>query len=211
MESRGPNRAKLRREGIAPTGQSDPWGLFTRWLHDWQETRPLYPSAAVLATSARDGAPSARVVNMALVANRLLFGTDARSVKGRQVVEQPRAAVCFVWLELARQVRVEGAVDSVDDRGSDALFAGLPRENQLLAWVSEQSAQAPERDQMLRYWRATQEKYPDGAVPRPATWRAYEVIPSRFEFWQERADGIHDRLSFQRGGELGWEMVRLAA
>lgn len=194
-------------EGEAGT---DPRALFDRWLEDARAGGVLEANAMVLATVDPDGRPSARAVLLkGVTAEGFVFYTNHDSRKGRALAHQPRCALTFVWLDLQRQVRIEGVAQVLPDEVSDAYFAGRPRDSQLGAWASSQSSVVAGREDLSASLAAAQERFGDGPVPRPPYWGGYVVHPERMEFWQGRHGRMHDRLAFARTAE-GWERVRLA-
>ncbi|HEV2220981.1 MAG TPA: pyridoxamine 5'-phosphate oxidase, partial [Casimicrobiaceae bacterium] len=167
------------------------------------------PNAMTLASVDGAGRPAARIVLLKGVDERgLVFYTNYESRKGRELAAGRHACLLFFWVELERQVRVEGVVERVSDAQSDAYFAMRPRASQLGAWASPQSAAIAGRDWLLAQYAACEARFP-GAVPRPAHWGGIRVIPDRFEFWQGRLSRLHDRLEWRRADE-GWIIDRLA-
>lgn len=208
-----PDLASLRREYVR-TGLSEgdleaTWELQLRhWFADVAELEE--PNAVVLATAAADGTPSARTVLLKGFDERgLVFFTNRTSRKGRELAENPRASLVLPWHDLQRQVIVVGSVEPVDDAESDAYFAVRPREAQLGAWASEQSAVIDSREVLDARLREVADRFTGEDVPRPAYWGGYRVAPETVEFWQGRGGRLHDRLRFRRTPE-GWVVERLA-
>jgi pyridoxamine 5'-phosphate oxidase len=169
----------------------------------------LEPNAMVLATAAPDGAPSARTVLLKGLDERgLAFYTAFDSRKGGELNANPRAAVVFPWIELQRQVLVEGTVDRVSDEEADAYWATRPRGSQLGARASRQSLPIASRAELEEACAALAAEYP-GEVPRPQRWGGYRLSPDAIEFWQGRPDRLHDRLRCRREGDR-WTVERLA-
>jgi len=137
-----------------------------------------------------------------------VFYTNLESRKGVQLHENPRAGLCFHWKSLRRQVRVEGAVESVEPAEADAYFASRPRSSQIGAWASSQSRPLATRFELERRIAIYTAKFGLGAVPRPPHWSGFRVLPSRIEFWEERPFRLHDRLVYHRA-EAGWTTERL--
>jgi pyridoxamine 5'-phosphate oxidase len=162
-----------------------------------------------LATVAAGGLPDARIVLLkGLEAGGFTFYTNYRSSKARQLEAQPAACLVFQWSELERQVRIEGAVHKVSAAESDAYYASRPLGARLGAWASEQSAPVASR-QMLERAMEEARKHHGEAPPRPPHWGGYRLMPQRLEFWQGRADRLHDRLRYTRAA-AAWSMDRLA-
>jgi pyridoxamine 5'-phosphate oxidase len=163
----------------------------------------------LLATATPDGAPSARTVLLKGLDERgLAFYTAYDSRKGSELDANPRAAVVFPWVELQRQVLVEGTVQRVADEDSDAYWATRPRGSQLGAAASPQSQPVASRAALEEACRRLGEQYPDD-VPRPARWGGYRLSPEAVEFWQGRPDRLHDRLRYRLEGDR-WAVERLA-
>jgi pyridoxamine 5'-phosphate oxidase len=205
----------MRREyvatGLCEEDLADTWlRQFERWLADAVAGGMPEPNAMSLATAGADGRPGVRTVLLKGVDERgfLLF-TNYASRKGRELGANPRAALLFPWLELQRQVVVDGTVERISDAQSDAYFVSRPRGAQLGAAASPQSQVIASRD-VLEDARAELERAHPDAVPRPAHWGGLLVIPDSVEFWQGRPDRLHDRLRFRRDAGGAWVVERLA-
>jgi len=182
----------------------DPFDLFSQWFADAKAAESTDPTAMALATAGTDGRPSVRMV-LLKKADPLgfVFYTNLESPKARQLQENPRAALCFHWPRLERQVRVEGVIRRVSDEEADAYFASRPRLSQLGAWASRQSTPMDGRFALEQAVAAAALRFSIGAVPRPPYWSGYRVVPDEIEFWQQRPFRHHDRQRFVRGVE-GW-------
>lgn len=190
--------------------ESDPVAQFAQWYERAQaEVKPL-PEAVALATATRAGHPSLRMVLLKeFDARGFVFYTNYRSRKGRELARNPRATLLFYWGALQRQVRIDGRVERVMARESDAYFATRPRGSQLAAWASPQSVVVAGRGPLERRFAAFAKKYPD-AVPRPPHWGGYRLVPDAFEFWQGGEDRLHDRILYRRARNGRWRIERLA-
>lgn len=188
---------------------TDPIELFETWFEAARESGLLLPEATSLATATPDGVPSARMVLLKQVdAAGFVFYTNFESDKARDLDANPNAALCFHWPVLQRQVRVAGTVARISEDDNLAYFASRPRGSQIGAWASRQSRPLESRGELEQRAREHTAKFSDGEVPLPPFWGGYRISPLRIEFWQGRADRLHDRLVFRREGHL-WSTQRL--
>ena len=198
-------RAGLAERDVAP----DPVEQFRRWFDAALDAGLHEPNAMTVATATREGRPSARVVLLKGFDGRgFVFYTNYEGRKGRELEENPRAALLFYWGELERQVRVEGTVSRVSDEESDAYYASRPRGSRLGAWASEQSRTVEGRGVLEGRLGDLEAEYEGREVPRPPFWGGYRVEPEVVEFWQGRENRLHDRIVFCREGG-GWKIERL--
>jgi pyridoxamine 5'-phosphate oxidase len=167
------------------------------------------PEAAALATASPDGRPSVRIVLIRGIDERgLAWYTNRESRKGRELAANPRASVAFHWAALERQVRLEGPVELLSDAESDAYFNGRPHLSRIGAWASRQGTVIPDMAHLDARVAEFAERYPH-EVPRPPYWGGYLLRPDAVEFWQGRANRLHDRIHHVRDGD-GWRMERLS-
>ncbi len=163
----------------------------------------------VLATADEEGRPSARLVLLrGADAGGFVFFTNYDSRKGRELTDNPHAALCFYWSSLDEQIRVEGRVERVTSEESDAYFAGRPRGSQLGAWASDQSQVLSSRETLEEKYREIERRFDGQPVQRPPFWGGFRLIPSRIEFWYGRPDRLHDRVLYVRAAN-SWRIERL--
>jgi pyridoxamine 5'-phosphate oxidase len=167
------------------------------------------PDAMVLSTVDSDGRPSARYVLLKAFDERgFVFYTHLESRKARELAAKPYASLCFYWAAIEKQVRVEGSAERVSDDEADAYFATRPRESQIGAWASAQSAILMSRELLEERVIAARGRFKDGVVPRPPFWSGFRVVPSAIEFWTRHAARLHARERYERNGE-GWSRTLL--
>jgi pyridoxamine 5'-phosphate oxidase len=187
----------------------DPIALFREWLRDATEAEPVNPNAAALATATLEGTPSVRMVLLKGADDSgFTFYTNLESRKGRELRDNPSAAMCFYWKSMGRQVRVEGAVQPVTADEADAYFESRPWPARISAWASQQSRPLAARLELEREVAKYGAKYALGKVPRPPHWSGFRIAPSVIEFWRERSHRLHERRLFRRDGE-GWHLDEL--
>ena len=183
---------------------ADPIERFREWLDEASRSEPSDPTAASLATSTPDGAPSVRMVLLRGYDTRgFAFYTNLRSRKADELDANPRAALCLHWKSLERQVRIEGTVERVTDAEADAYFSSRARDSRIGAWASKQSEVLTGRFELERRVAQVLMRYPVGEVPRPPFWSGYRVLPQRIEFWRQKPFRLHERTLFHREGD-GW-------
>jgi pyridoxamine 5'-phosphate oxidase len=173
------------------------------------EAHQVDTAPMTLATADAEGQPSARVVLLRGVdARGYTFFTNFNSRKGRELDANPKAALCFHWITLDEQIRVEGYIERISDAESDAYFVSRPRGSQLGAWASDQSQILPSRETLEERYREIERRFEGQAVQRPKFWGGYRVVPHRIEFWYGRPDRLHDRVVYIRENG-GWTIERL--
>ncbi len=188
----------------------DPFLLFSQWFDQALQSELPEPNAMTLATSDHQGKPSARVVLLKELDNSgFVFYTNYQSRKAQELDMNPHAALVFLWLELQRQVRVEGYVERVGPAESDAYFALRPRDSQIGALASPQSQPVPSARFLEEKFLELKSRFENQTIPRPQHWGGYRLIPMRWEFWQGRMNRLHDRIAYVRQDDK-WQLVRLA-
>ncbi len=189
----------------------DPLAQFRRWFDEARATHAVWTDAMTLATAGATGRPSARAVLLRGLDERgVVFYTSYESRKARELARNAEAALVFLWPAQRRQVRVEGRVAKISAAESDAYFASRPRGHRLAAWVDRQSEVVASRDVLERRMAALTVRYRGKPVPRPPYWGGYRLRPRAIEFWQSRANRLHDRLRYTRLAHGGWRIERLA-
>mgnify|MGYP000877788185 FL=1 len=190
--------------------QSDPLKQFEQWLNEAVESNVNEPTAMTLATSTFEGKPSARVVLLKGVSPEgFSFFTNYDSKKGKQILQNPYGALVFFWPELERQVRIEGKVAKLTDKQSDEYFKTRPEGSKIGAWASPQSQVIPNRKYIENLKSDFHEEFSKRTIKRPPNWGGYVLAPTCIEFWQGRADRLHDRIQYTLTNGV-WTIERLA-
>jgi pyridoxamine 5'-phosphate oxidase len=208
--------ASLRRE--APESQLEaadvapnPTDQFRAWMQEAIDAGLTFPNAMTLATATAEGVPSARIVLLKGIDERgFVFFTNYESRKGRELAENPRAALVFHWQELGRQVRVEGEITALPSEESEAYFRGRPRGSRLAAWASRQSQVIPSRRALEDRFADLATAYQEQDIPLPPFWGGYLLTPQVIELWQGRRDRLHDRVRYRKDEGGAWLRDRLA-
>lgn len=207
--------ARLRREytrhGLDETDAgNDPWALFARWIFEAMDAQLVEPNAMMLATAGADGRPGVRTVLLKNYDERgLVFFTNYKSRKGRELEANPQASALLFWKELERQIRVDGPVQKIAGAESDLYFQSRPFEARIGALASPQSEPVPHRNALEETFSRLRAQHEGRDVPRPAHWGGYRIEAQSMEFWQGRPNRLHDRILFTRSGS-SWTRQRLA-
>ena len=187
----------------------DPIAQFRAWLAQAQDVSPC-ADAMTLATTTRDGRPSARIVLLRTVDDRgFVFFTNRSSRKGRELEDNPHAALVLHWYELGRQARIEGRVEEVDIAESTEYWQTRPRGSQIAAWASPQSQELSSRAELDRLYEAAETELGTDDIALPPFWGGYRVVPDAIEFWHHHENRLHDRVRYELSDD-GWKRRRLA-
>ncbi len=190
--------------------KKDPVEQFSVWWDEAVKSDIAEVNAMTLATCNEDGRPSARIVLFkGLTNDGFVFYTNYQSNKGKELERNPYAALVFFWKELERQVRIEGAVEKINEAESDSYFQSRPAGSKIGAWSSAQSSTVASREVIEESYLNYLKKFDTNPIPRPPFWGGYIVKPKKMEFWQGRSSRLHDRIMYSKQNE-DWKIERLS-
>ena len=188
----------------------NPFVQFTKWYESILNSNLNEPTAMMLSTADVNGNPSARIVLLKEIDDSgFVFYTNYGSRKGKDLKQNPKAALTFFWDEQRRQIRIEGRIEKISRETSKEYFSSRPRESQIGAWVSEQSSVIPDREFLENKYVELKEKFGNEEIPLPDFWGGYRLIPNYFEFWQGRENRLHDRICYKEENNQ-WKIFRIA-
>lgn len=191
--------------------EEDPISQFGVWFDQARQTTIADPTAMVLATVDKDGWPSQRTVLLKYFdEDGFVFFTNYGSRKAEEISANDRVSLLFVWLELDRQVMINGTAEKVSTKDSARYFISRPRNSQVAAWVSSQSHRLSSRQALMQKFAEMKKKFGEGKVPLPSFWGGYRVVPTEIEFWQGRENRLHDRFMYTQADGNSWSIERLA-
>lgn len=190
----------------------DPFDQFSRWWDEAVASAITEVNAMTLATANKAGVPSARIVLLKGFGedSGFTFFSNYNSHKGKELDENPKAALVFFWKELERQIRIEGEVEKISEEESDMYFNSRPAGSRIGAWASPQSQPVTGREIIEKSFTEFSEKFKDDLIERPSHWGGYNLKPNKIEFWQGRASRLHDRIEYTLSTTGSWVIQRLA-
>ncbi len=190
----------------------DPFSLFQTWFSQAVDAQVKDPNTMLLATSSENNIPNIRAVLLKLFDEKgFVFFTNYNSIKAKEIEQTPHVALEFLWLDLERQIIINGSAEKISATESAKYFMSRPKESQMAAWVSSQSHPVSSRQMLLQKFQEMKTKIGEGKVPLPSFWGGYRVKPIEMEFWQGRKNRLHDRFLYTKDTESDvWSHERLA-
>jgi pyridoxamine 5'-phosphate oxidase len=189
---------------------ANPFGQFKIWFKEALEANVMEPNALTLATVDRNNQPQTRIVLLkGLEGNLFKFYTNYASDKGTDIENNKKVSICFFWMELERQVKINGIAEKLPFEESEAYFKSRPHMSQIGAHSSNQSSEVPDREFLDNQFQEMLSSFDEGAVPKPDTWGGYGITPTYFEYWQGRPSRLHDRIVYEKA-EDDWKIKRLS-
>lgn len=190
---------------------SDPFKQCKKWFEEVVDKNILDGNAMTLSTSSLKGEVSARIVLLKYLDSKgFVFFTNYKSEKGKQIEENPKAALTFYWPSLNRQLRIKGSIEKISKKESYDYYSSRPRENQLLAWASEQGSPISSTEDVLKKMKEIDQKHKDQDLPLPPYWGGYRLLPKQFEFWQGGPARINQRFLYQKKHSENWSIDQLS-
>ena len=190
----------------------DPIQLFNEWMEEAKKTEPNDPNAVSLATSNKNNIPSVRMVLLKdFSKDGFVFYTNLDSQKGKELKQNPHAAMCFHWKSLLRQIRIVGKISLVANEVADEYYSSRAYESRIGAWASKQSEELKTRDQLIKSIEDYKKKFNDEKnVPRPSNWSGWNLSPESIEFWLDGDNRIHERLKYTKKNSDQWNKSLLS-
>lgn len=190
---------------------ADPFLQFEKWFSEAVEDKIFEPNAMTLATTGKDGQPSARMVLLKAYSHEgFVYYSNYESKKGKQIRDNEKVALLFWWAKHSRQVRIEGIAITTPKEENKIYFHSRPRESQIAALISDQSSVVESREALEKLYREKEKEFTEKEVPLKKNWGGFNVRPHSFEFWQGKGNRLHDRIQYSKDEKGNWKIERLA-